>query len=814
MKKLRKILSMFLSLVMVVSILAGTGVQVKAASSKQVVYFNNSVSDWSNVYAYVWGSGLTTKAIQGTKVSDDVYKMEIPAEYSKILFKNTSGTSSWDKKTANTTIPTDGKNCFKPNSSSNKSTGTWSTYKVVTATPKVTATAVTSKEDNKDTITFYYDNSKTRWSEVHAYIWGGETTTTVKGSVVTTNVYSFTVSSNYQNVLFKNVAGTSSWDKQTADAGKPQAGKIFTPSSSVNKTGGTWNNYATVPPTATPTVAPVNYISFSYDNSKTNWSAVYVYAWVEGDRSVTPVIIQSSACVNNVYSFKVADTYKNILFKNVNSTSAWDQQTADAMLPSVNGSTFVTYSGANKTGGYWTTTTPPVTTPPVSTVTFYYDNSKTNWSSVHAYVWGGETTTTVLGNKVANNVYSFTISSNYQNVLFKNTSGTNSWDRQTADAGRPQAGKIFVPSSSANKTGGNWNTYATPTPVTYKKVSYDNSKTNWSNVYAYVWVEGDNSVTPEVLAATSIDGNTYTFEVASTYKDILFKNLPGTNSWDQQTADATVPVADGYTFITYSGANKTDGYWKEVQVSTAKRRALVLGETSTDAVPLLDVTSMVKTFENFTFNGKAMDEIVQYNDHTIPEITSKIKTVFADTTDEDISYIYITCHGGDDGYIGIGSNGGWTGAREGGYTGATLRSILDQYVKGEVVLMIDCCHAGVAIDKGNSTNFADAFLADFMSDDVETKSGELASKRFHVICAANKYEGAGGGDSSLATRCWEQGCGWLEESSARTSLNADANGDNKVTMGELYDYAYPLATYRQHMVVYPENDDLVIGGRY
>lgn len=825
---------MFLSLVMAVSVLAGTGVQVQAASSKQVVYFNNSVSDWSNVYAYVWGSGLTTKAIKGTKVADDVYKMEIPAEYSKILFKNTSGTSNWDKKTANTTIPTDGKNCFKPKSSSNKSSGTWSTYTAVTATPKVTAT--TKAKESDETITFYYDNSKTSWSSVHAYVWGGATTTTVKGTSVGSNVYSFTISSSYKNVLFKNTSGTSSWDKQTADAGAPQTGKIFVPSSSSNKTGGSWKGYTA---TATPTVAPVDYMSFSYDNTKTKWSNVYVYAWVEGDASVTPVIEKSIACIDNeVYYFKVPTTYKNILFKNVESTSSWDQQTADTVMPTDYCQRFFTYSGANKTDGYWKevlpfTTTPPapvttppvttppvttppapVTTPPVNTVTFYYDNSKTNWSNVHAYVWGGDTTTTVQGTKTEDNVYSFTVSSNYQNVLFKNTSGTSSWDRQTADAGKPQAGKIFTPSSSSNKTGGSWNSYVTqtPTPVREITLSFNNSKTNWSNVYAYVWVEGDSSVTPVVLPKTSVSGSTYTFKVASTYKNILFKNTSGTSNWDQQTADTNVPTGDGYTFITYSGTNKTDGYWKEPQTSNVKRRALVLGETSTNAVPILDVTSMVKMFENFTFDGKSMDEIVQYNDHTIAEITSKIQTVFADTTDEDISYIYMTCHGGSNGSIAIGSNGS--------YSGASLRKILDQYVKGEVVLMIDCCYAGAAIGKENenaslSTEFANEFIQDFINGEQASKSGELASERFHVLCASNQSEYSyGGSNGGVATRYWEQGCGWLEVASTRTSLLADANGDSKVTVDELYNYAYPLAVSYQHMVVYPENDNLVFGGRY
>lgn len=441
-----------------------------------------------------------------------------------------------------------------------------------------------------------------------------------------------------------------------------------------------------------------------------------------------------------------------------------------------------------------------------ASITFYFDNSRTQWSDVYAYVWGGDTTIAVKGTLVEPNVYSFRISSNYQNVLFKNTSGTSNWAQQTADLGSPQSGKIFIPSSSANETGGSWEIYTDPSTVTCLTVNYDNSKTNWTNVYAYVWTEGSSRITPTVLQKISVSGNIYTFNITSNYKNILFKNTYGTTNWNQQTADTTIPATDGYTFIPYSSNNKTDGYWIEDQTNSVKRRALVLGETSTYAVPVLDVTSMVNMFETFTFDGKAMNDVVQYNDHTIAEITAKIHSLFANTTDKDISYIYMTCHGGPDGFISIGSNGG--------YSGAQLRSILDQYVKGKVVLMIDCCYAGTAIDKEN-TDFADAFLDDFLKGN--DKNGELAAERFHVICSSNKDETSSGGSASLATKYWEQGSGWLEVSSARTSLLADANKDNKVTMKELYDYSYPLtlaANAQQHIVVYPENDSLVIGGRY
>ena len=56
----------------------------------------------------------------------------------------------------------------------------------------------TATTDEKSTmVKFYYDNSKTNWSEVYAYVWGGDTTTTVKGTVTENNIYTFSVSSDY-----------------------------------------------------------------------------------------------------------------------------------------------------------------------------------------------------------------------------------------------------------------------------------------------------------------------------------------------------------------------------------------------------------------------------------------------------------------------------------------------------------------------------------------------------------------------------------------------------------------------------------------
>ena len=62
-----------------------------------------------------------------TKVETNIYKVEVPATYNKILFKNTE--NGWDKQTNDLAVPAAGAaNCWKPYGSSNKASGSWYTY--------------------------------------------------------------------------------------------------------------------------------------------------------------------------------------------------------------------------------------------------------------------------------------------------------------------------------------------------------------------------------------------------------------------------------------------------------------------------------------------------------------------------------------------------------------------------------------------------------------------------------------------------------------------------------------------------------------
>ena len=264
-------------------------------------------------------------------------------------------------------------------------------------------------------------------------------------------------------------------------------------------------------------------------------------------------------------------------------------------------------------------------------------------------------------------------------------------------------------------------------------------------------------------------------------------------------------IGDDTYFFASSGARQT-----------INRRALVLGETSTSAVPIEDVNAMEKVFSNQNFN-----EVVRFPDKTKAEIIAKMEELFKSSSESDVNYLYLTCHGGEDGTIAIGSD-------KTSFSGWELASILKQY-KGKFVVMLDCCYSGKIIDVGkpdkkvasNSEERFDeqAFLAGFSTGDLASKNGEMLDSKFLVLCASWKgeksYSAVGVG--SLATRYWAMGTGWDSLQNRMISPMADTNTNGKITLEELYQYSYPLvleaassSNKEQHVSVYPENSQFVL----
>ena len=264
-------------------------------------------------------------------------------------------------------------------------------------------------------------------------------------------------------------------------------------------------------------------------------------------------------------------------------------------------------------------------------------------------------------------------------------------------------------------------------------------------------------------------------------------------------------IGDDTYFFATSGARQT-----------INRRALVLGETSTRAVPIEDVNAMEKVFSNQNFS-----KVVRFPDKTKSEIIAKMEELFKSSSESDVNYLYLTCHGGEDGTIAIGSD-------KTSFSGWELASILKQY-KGKFVVMLDCCYSGKIIDVGKSDEKAvsnseerfdeQAFLAGFSTGDPASKNGEMLDSKFLVLCASWKgeksYSAVGVG--SLATRYWAMGTGWDSLQNRMISPMADTNTNGKITLEELYQYSYPLvleaassSNKEQHVSVYPENSQFVL----
>lgn len=264
-------------------------------------------------------------------------------------------------------------------------------------------------------------------------------------------------------------------------------------------------------------------------------------------------------------------------------------------------------------------------------------------------------------------------------------------------------------------------------------------------------------------------------------------------------------IGDDTYFFANSGENQN-----------INRRALVLGETSTPAVPIADVNAMEKVFSNQNFS-----EVVRFPDRTKSEIIAKMQELFESSTESDVNYLYFTCHGGRDGRIYIGSDGS-------AFSGWELASILKQY-KGKFVVMLDCCYSGTIINAGKSDEKAvseseevfdeQEFLAGFSTGDVASKNGEMLDSKFLVLCASWKgeesYSTYGGG--SFATRYWAMGTGWNPLQNIKISPVADVNKNGRVTLDELYQYSYSQvlevisrSNKQQHVSVYPDNSQFVL----
>ena len=216
-----------------------------------------------------------------------------------------------------------------------------------------------------------------------------------------------------------------------------------------------------------------------------------------------------------------------------------------------------------------------------------------------------------------------------------------------------------------------------------------------------------------------------------------------------------------------------------------------------------------------------MDKVINQDRSTI---VNQVCTTFQDTTEGDISYIFISCHGDASGNICMDT----TDIR---FSPAELRELFDVYIRGKVVVMVTSCYSGNLIQASSSMEdneadevdeteeFCQEFVNAFQPSESLGGEGALADPKYVVVCAAGKDESAWRwiGKYSIPVYYWLKGFGWDCEKQSFISMQADSDGNGSVTLSELHNYAAPkILNYSAkpcHEAVYPENSDFIIYSR-
>lgn len=286
--------------------------------------------------------------------------------------------------------------------------------------------------------------------------------------------------------------------------------------------------------------------------------------------------------------------------------------------------------------------------------------------------------------------------------------------------------------------------------------------------------------------------------------------------------------------------------------SPRERRALLLGRTDiVDAVPVANVKEMANLMKKCTYSGKKMKSVVKKMDLSKAGIEKAVKETFRDTTWADVSYIYIACHGtagkGKSLRIQIDK-------QDKGYTPQELRQLLEKNIKGKVVVLLECCYAGMLLPKSKAASqsalsaasqgndLSDEFIREFIGTGSSSGSSRQAmpysaassstqKDMFFVLCSSRVNEYSFGqmpkSRFSLATKYWLVGGGWNKYLENGLKMQADKNLDKKVTLQELYNYSQPRVfketegfttddgeEVRQNVCAYPQNSKMVLFGDY
>ena len=196
-----------------------------------------------------------------------------------------------------------------------------------------------------------------------------------------------------------------------------------------------------------------------------------------------------------------------------------------------------------------------------------------------------------------------------------------------------------------------------------------------------------------------------------------------------------------------------------------------------------NVSAVKTTLENSYVDGQAYDQITYLpGNPTQAQIQSAISSTFSDAKEGDVSVVYIISHG----YYGRAdiNNGGyffgtpnWSVTKPDTIvTSNELMSWLAP-IEGNVVLLLDSCRSGGFIRDQMSALAAEGNIAVLTAQTYDKTAS-------YFIRASDKYS------LEFLTYAFCYGLGYqYDQKIFLSSMAADSNGDNRVTVGEAFAYA-------------------------
>ena len=271
----------------------------------------------------------------------------------------------------------------------------------------------------------------------------------------------------------------------------------------------------------------------------------------------------------------------------------------------------------------------------------------------------------------------------------------------------------------------------------------------------------------------------------------------------------------------------TDSIPVTVNPAVRKYRALLVGEenypfaedslrdgSETSVRALASLLGTVE-FENAAYSVRTRKDLSR------TELIAQIRETFRGATAQDVSLLYITCHGSFSGGMSFLelSDGSTLSARD---LERELRRI-----SGTVAVFIDCCGSGGAI---GSTSERIAFAKGITG---AFSAGSIRGSKYKVIASAGLDEDSfriafnehadSGVMATVFARTLCDGAGWDIDRNVPGTMSADADYDGSITLGELQDFMISRVNwyleiasdltgqnYRQSIQVYPQGDPLVL----